>query len=247
MQLSQIYLFHQRHRVILLDTSGEFFSRRYNQVYTKNLKAHKGTDNRILIEFVNQDQKPVDVTGMQFILRLISTAGDSLLLQKELLIVNALKGQTNLILTEAELDRINSGTIGFSIEQVAVFNEPVYVDDNAGARGNLEIIDSILPTFVSSTEVTFPDGQDPVTFVSSLIDTDDSKDATFQIQLTDFIGDITIQGATDVDGLWYDIVTLPFPEATTALQGMGIPGVHPYLQLSITNNTAGTIDNVLYR
>jgi len=61
MMTSKIYLYHQRHKVILLDTSGEFFSRRFRQVYTKNLTAHRGTDNQILIEFVNQDQKRVDL------------------------------------------------------------------------------------------------------------------------------------------------------------------------------------------
>ena len=116
---TKIYLYHQRHRVVLLDTTGDYFNRRFTQVYTKNLKAHKGTNNQILIEFVNQDQKRVDVTDKEFTCRLISHNGESVILVKQLEIVNALKGQTKLVLTEQELDNITSGTVGFSVEQVA--------------------------------------------------------------------------------------------------------------------------------
>ncbi|RLF55895.1 MAG: hypothetical protein DRN27_10145 [Thermoplasmata archaeon] len=86
-------------------------------MYTRNLKAHRGTDNRILFEFVNQDQKPVDVIGIEFTFRMISGNGETLLLEKPLEIVNKGKGQARVVLTEQELDGISPGLKGFSIEQ----------------------------------------------------------------------------------------------------------------------------------
>ncbi len=244
MMTTKIFLYHQRHRVILLDTSGAFFDRRYEQVYTKNLKAHRGTDNRILIEFVNQDQKPVDITGMQMLCRLMTA--EDLIIEKELLIVNVLKGQTNLILTEQELDSIQPSTIGFSIEQVATFNEPVYVDDHAGGRGNIEILDSILPKFNSSEILTIPEGQLNTDYNTSIINTEEVQLHTFQIDLSTFTGTIAVQGATDIDGNWYEILSQPYV-ADDTITGFNVIGFHPYIRLSITDNTEGSITEILYR
>jgi len=95
------------------------------------LKAHRGTDNRILFEFVNQDQKPLDVVGLEFTFRMISGDGETLLLEKPLEIVNKGRGQARVVLSEQELDSISPGMKGFSIEQeyVDVPTVPLYPVD----------------------------------------------------------------------------------------------------------------------
>jgi len=307
MMTSKIYLYHQRHKVILLDTSGEFFSRRFRQVYTKNLTAHKGTDNQILIEFVNQDQKRVDLnkktitdagivagsfvvdqlyeiitvgttdytligsadntigteftatgvgsgTGtasaieyanLQFTCRLISHDGNSLLLEKPLESVNTATGQTKLVLTEQELDLIAPGRVGWSVEQVATGKpyEPVYVDDNAGGRGVMDIVDSIMPSFVASEILTIP-AHVGSPYVTSILNTDDTDLHTFQFDMTQFSGDIVAEGAADIDGMWYTIQT----ESLTLsdLHTFSISGYHPYIRFNITE-TAGTVDQIQHR
>jgi len=212
-------------------------------VYAKNLKAHKGTENRILIEMVNQDQKPVPITDMVFLFRLISN-DEVLLLEKELVIVNDLKGQAVLTLTAQELDQMESETMGYSIEQVANINEPMFVDDNAGARGWIEITDSIMPKFTASTELSIPD-QTGESYTSSIIETDDIYMHTFQLSLEEFTGTLTFQGATDTN-YWYDIQDQQFIDSSET-SGININGYHPYIRIQVTDNTAGTIRTVLFR
>ena len=57
------YIFQQIARVLLLDSSGQYFTARYDPVYAKKLTVNKGVDNVLLFTFVNQNEKPVNVTG----------------------------------------------------------------------------------------------------------------------------------------------------------------------------------------
>lgn len=247
MMTTPIYLYHQRHRVILLDTSGAVFDRRYRQVYTRDLIAHRGTDNQILIQFLNQDQKRVDVTGKEFTCRLISHDGHRLELEKQLETVNETEGQMKLVLTEQELDLIPPGEVGFSIEQTAdsTLYEPVYVDDNSGGRGYIKVVDSIMPSFVASKILTIPDHGVNTTYYSSTLNTDDVDLITFQMDLTQFTGSVIVEGASDVDGLWYTIQTETIATPSD-LHAFNVKGYHPYIRFNITE-TAGTVDKIQYR
>lgn len=241
---TKVFLYHQRHRVILKDNSGTHFDRRWEKVYSKNLTAHRGTDNRILIEFVNQDQKPVDLTGMEFTVRLMTP--ETLLLEKEMLIVNAERGQGNLILTEQELDEIDTDLVGYSIERHGTYDEPVYVDDNAGGRGELRIINGIMPRFIASPSLDLLSNgvQDPE--YTSIISTDDVNLHTFVFNNTDFTGTLIAQGATDVDDNWYDISSNSYI-LNNDLIVITVKGYHPYLRFRMFDVTNGQINSIIYR
>ena len=268
-------------------------------MYTKNLTAHRGTDNQILIEFVNQDQKRVDLTktvaigdpvpanllvpgqlycittvgdtawattgavncsregtkftatataantanvgyatpieaaDLSFTLRLISHDGTTLLLEKPLNIVNRTAGQTKIVLTEEELDLIAPGRVGFSIEQTAdgSLYEPVYVDDNAGARGYIDIVDSIMPSFIESELLTIPTPTTP-SYVSSTLNTDATDLHTFQITMDNFTGTIETRGAADTDNNWYSINSDEVAESNMYVYT--VEGYHPYIQFTFT-------------
>ena len=77
------YLYQQIIRVLLIDTSGGYFTARYDPVYAKTLTVNKGVDNVLLFEFINQDQKPVNITGSTFRFRLMNQAGNELLLERK--------------------------------------------------------------------------------------------------------------------------------------------------------------------
>ena len=208
-------------------------------MYTKNLIAHRGTDNQILIEFVNQDQKRVDLTGKEFTCRLISHDGTTLLLEKPLEEVQLLQGQTKLVLTEEELDLIAPGRVGFSIEQTAdgALYEPVYVDDNAGARGYIDIEDSIMPSFIESEVLTIPTPTTS-TYPSSILNTDATDLHTFQFIMDNFTGTIETRGAADTDSEWYTIQTDTIVESD--LHVVTVDGYHPYIQFTFTEGTEVT-------
>lgn len=292
---TRIYLYHQTHRVILLTGCGDVFNRRYQQVYTKTLKAHRGTDNRILFEFVNQDQRPADVIGIEFTFRIISSDGETLLLEKPLEIVNKGKGQARVVLTEEDLDGIRPGLKGFSIEQKYVpfawvpppppnppdpnappvyppipnctgpgnltgpvdpvnpenFQEvdfePAYVDDQGGGRGQIEILDSIMPAFVESNILTIPDASGLLNeYDSSIIGMPDKSLSTFQLLTNEFTGTITFQGGSDTDNEWYEILSQQISTTHTGILAFNIKGYHPYLRINFTN-ASGEVTEIKYR
>ena len=84
MYSTTVYLYQQIQKVLLVDTSGAYFTARYNPVYAKQLTINKGVDNVLLFEFINQEQKPVNVTGSTFIFRLLSQDGSQILVSKEM-------------------------------------------------------------------------------------------------------------------------------------------------------------------
>lgn len=308
MMTTQAYMYHQRHEVILLDTSGAIFERRLRQVYTRDLIAHRGTDNQLLIQFLNQDQKrvnltktvaigdpvpvdslvpgqlycitevgdtdwtlvgavpncpyiegtkftatsvgtgtgtatPIEAKDLEFTVRLISHDGTGLVLEKPLEMVNRAQGQTKIVLTESELDLIAPGKVGFSIEQTAdgQMYEPVYVDDNAGGRGIINVVDSIMPSFVSSSTLTIPEGQPGPSYVTSILNTNDADLHTFQLDLDQFVGDVLVEGASDIDGLWYTIQTETLALATD-LHLFNVEGYHPYIRLTFTPTSGSVIE-----
>ena len=77
---TQVYLYDQEQTIILNDyANSELISVRWTPVYAKDLKLHKGTDNVITFRFINQDQKPVNLTNTTITFRLIAQSGKEVL------------------------------------------------------------------------------------------------------------------------------------------------------------------------
>ena len=53
-------------------------------VYAKPLTLNKGVDNKIQFQFLNQEQKPVDITGKSITCRVLNYNGTAVLLRKAL-------------------------------------------------------------------------------------------------------------------------------------------------------------------
>ena len=161
------YLYQQKTRVLMIDTSGAYFTMRYDPVYAKKLTINKGVDNVILFEFINQDQKPVNITGSTLTFRLVNQAGDELLNQTDMVILNAASGRAKVTLRAEDLSAIEAQPAGYSISRASGnLYEPVFTDAQAGARAPVDIVDSVYPEFVPSAELTIPDinlsGQDGI-------------------------------------------------------------------------------------
>ena len=93
MYSTTVYLYQQITKVLLIDTGGDHFTYRYDPVYAKTLTVNKGVDNVLLFEFINQDQKPVNITGSTFVFRLIDQSGGRLLLVKDMETLSASTGR----------------------------------------------------------------------------------------------------------------------------------------------------------
>jgi hypothetical protein len=151
------YLYQQKTRVLMIDTSGAYFTMRYDPVYAKKLTINKGVDNVILFEFINQDQKPVNITGSTMVFRLISQDGVELMNATEMVILNAATGRAKVTLTADALNYIQAQPANYSISRKSGnLTEAVFTDAQAGAAAPVDIVDSIYPEFVPSAELTIP-------------------------------------------------------------------------------------------
>ena len=158
MYSTQAYIYQQVTRVLLMDTgAGETFIYRYDPVYAKQLTINKGVDNVLLFEFINQQEKPVNITGSDFLFRAISTAGDEILVEKPMVILNAVTGRAKVTLTSADLLEVLAQPASYSIQRTSGnLTEAVFTNAQAGARAPANIVDSILPQHVPSAPLTIP-------------------------------------------------------------------------------------------
>ena len=115
---------------------------RTNYVYSKILKAVKGVDTVLEFQFLNQDQKPINLENTTLTFKLI---GENVtLMSKVLTIVVPSKGKASITLTNSDLSAIESQRANYSIERT--FNsltELAYVDENAGTQGVIDILPAL--------------------------------------------------------------------------------------------------------
>ena len=71
-------------------------------MYAKNLKLNLGVDNVILFQFMNQDQKPVNISGATFTFRIISQDGQDLLYATELVSLSNTLGRAKVTIPAGE-------------------------------------------------------------------------------------------------------------------------------------------------
>ena len=227
-------------------------------VYAKPLTLHKGVDNKIQFQFLNQEQKPVDITGKSITCRVLNNSGSAVLIAKTLDLDLPLTGIASLNLNAADIENIDPQKALYSLEiPVGSFYYPVFVDQNAGARGDMNIVNSVLPSFVPSQSVTIPTGQPfpnlsnssgntNVSYYSSIINTQDNPVLTIQTRYEEYYGNTTILGSSIVDGDWYIITEDTEMANVTETKGYTIHGYHPFVKVEFTSNS-GAVTNILAR
>jgi len=112
-------------------------------VYSKILKVVKGVDTVLEFQFLNQDQKPINLENTALTFKLIS--GNALLMSKALTIITPSKGKASITLTNSDLTSIESQRANYSIERT--FNsltELAYVDESAGTQGVIDILPQVI-------------------------------------------------------------------------------------------------------
>jgi len=263
MYVTTAYLYQQIQPVLLIDISGvgETFDRRWKPVYAKNLKLNRGVDNVILFQFQNQDQKPVNISGATFTFRMIDQEGENLLYATELVVLNAATGRAKVTIPAADTFVFDPSPASWSLEiSSGVLDQAVFTDDYAGARGVIDIVDSVFPAFVASSELTIPN-QAPQgnIYYTSTLETDGEPITTFEIDVANISGNLAVQGSTDATAYtveWYNVdfeylktqqtvSNVTFNSATERF-GINVEGYHPYLRLSFGIDS-GNVDLIQYR
>lgn len=263
MYSTQVYLYQQITKVLMIDTSGvgATFQRRWDPVYAKTLTINKGVDNVILFEFINQDQKPVNITGSTFVFRIINTDGNSMFYSKELVTLNAATGRAKVTILAEETAMFPAEPAGYSIERTSGnLDEAVFVDAQAQARAMVNIVDSVYPEFVPSQTCTIPTVYGPETYPNpvsqsgrpdwalpappSFLSADTERFTshvpstgqgltTFQLELDHFTGNIKAQAAQNYESTWFNVGPLYSYYDKTGVTHINVEGYHPLLRLSI--------------
>ena len=255
MYTTSVFVYTQRQIVVLLFGNSP---RKYMPVYAKPLTLNKGVDNRIQFQFLNQEQKPVDITGKSITCRILNYTGTEVLLRKALDLDFALTGIASLKLNAADIEGIDAQKCYYSLEiPVGEFDFPVFVDQNAGARGDMNIVNSILPSFIPSETVTIPTGQPfpnisnssgntNLVYDTSIINTQSNPVLTIQTHYDEYYGNVAILGSSIVDGDFYVIQADDDLANVTETRGYTIHGYHPFVKVEFTSNS-GAVTNILAR
>jgi hypothetical protein len=222
-------------------------------VYAKTLKLHKGSDSRLQFQFVNQDQKPVNITGKEITFRLISYDNSKILLQQSLTNTLPLTGIAELRVHMDSLSKIVPQKCYYSIElpDDIGLNIPGFMDKNSTGRGDIQIVDSIFPKYIPTQQLSVIKGGPgaPATYYSSKLTTQYNPKITMQVIYDGYNGNVTLQGSTNGTSDWYDIDSMTYndidyPESGS--QVYTINGYHPYIQIKF-DSTIGNITNILAR
>jgi len=224
---------------------------RYQLVYSKNLKLHLGVDNILQFQFLNPEQKPINLTNSAISIRILSGDNSTVILQKALTPTFALTGLAELRLLGSELLGIKPQLCHYSLVlDNTVNNLPVFTNQDSYASGSIEIVNDVLPTHNSSTTVTLPSYIPPnnnvVTVNSSVINTKDTDSTTVQVNHTNYTGNVIINGSTTgATNDWYLIDSYTYTDDSTSNYYVA-EGYHPYIQLQF-NFTSGSVDKILSR
>jgi len=228
-------------------------NRRYQTVYSKNLKIHKGVDNKLQFQFINQDQKPINITGKTVTCRLMSYDGTQVLLQKSLTPLFPVTGIATLEVTMNETFGMDTALCYYSLTiPDGVFEFPVFVDDNSGGRGVIEVTDSALPKYVKSTLLGLaphdtPTTEIPVTYYSERYIGTDASHYTVQVGFAGYVGNINIQGSvTGTSDEWYDITDPTVYEGHAGTEFYNIEGCHAFIRVQLASS-GGTVGKILFR
>ena len=258
MYSTPVYYYIPRHTVVMYTGAS---TRRYEIVYAKNITLNKGVVNQIQFEFLNQEQKPIDVTDTNISFRLISHDGSTVYLTKQVDSSYAagqilpLKGITQLTVLATELEGIDPQNCSYSL---SINNNgelyPIFVNADSSARGVAKIVDSVLSSFTPSRSVSIPSHAPLVnlgpniTYYSSVVEGFPNPTTTIQYVATDFAGTVIVQGNTSAgaDTDWYDIDTHEYT-GVSMTSGYSINGLHPFIRFKFTNVSNGEVSNLYLR
>jgi hypothetical protein len=212
-------------------------------------------------QFQNQDQRPVNISGATFTFRIISQNGQDLLFAKELVALSAALGRAKITITAEDTKYFQEQPASYSLEiSSGVLDQAVFTDDQAGARGTINIVNSVFPAFTASQILTVP-SQAPVgnVYYTSTVTTDGAPLTTFQLDTVNITGNISVQGATAATANTVEWYNVPFEDlktgnvinqldltSSTERLGINVEGFHPYIRLEL-NFSNGELAEILYR
>jgi len=126
------------------------FTTRNRQVYSRPIKVYQGIDNPIQVTVMNQDQKPVNLTGSSVTASIQDPVNQVTINSYAVTWANIQLGQGTFTLDANTINSLEQRFYKLSFSTTVTSTDktsPVYIDDNYGVPLDLEI----LPAYYSTT------------------------------------------------------------------------------------------------
>jgi hypothetical protein len=232
----------------------------YRKVYARELKLHKGIDNKIELKLLNGDQKRLDVAGSTLYWQLLDRDTAELKLQKSYAVTPYDNSTVVLTVTEDDLNFINSGFYQYSTHLINANGQQtiLYGDSQYGVSTPVEVVSNSFPQIYPSVEITtFINSGQPAdtTLYTSAINARpevNSKDGlhTVSINSSDFSGRIVIEGTlqNSINNIvWAEVDSITI--SNEPLVYKTFVGVYSWLRFHIVKDAGntGTVDKIIYR
>lgn len=242
MQTISVYLYPNQVQVYT-NSFAESVSERYRKVYNHNLKVYRGVDNKVDFRVMSSDQKKTNIGTASVVFSLVGKETKELILQKDCVIQDATTGMIFVNLSRAELRDIEPGSYQYSLfSEVRTSlddgtysvssKKPLYIDSQYGVSAVIEIGGDISGEPIESTEVVeFAERGvygEVKSYVSSIIDANPETSIpqswhTFQFKMTNYTGDITIEGSQSAGGnphVWIPVKSFDVSEETSRYENI---------------------------
>ena len=253
MQLIPRYLLNN---TIIIVTNETGFDTEYMPVYSRQIKAYRGIDNKIQFKIVNADQKAMDITDyMPTFVAFDETKRQ--VIRRVGTIQDGAKGKFEINITENDLLNIQRQYLRYNIylTDLEGDNHLTFADSNFDNNATLFVDDYAFPGPAEPHTVsTFV--QDNTEWISEAISAEPALNGnealhTAAIYTNDYIGDATLEATLDVnvneDTSWAPINTITFDGTETMPTYFNFRGVYNYLRFKTTASPNDTITKILVR
>ncbi|HET8688348.1 MAG TPA: hypothetical protein VFM18_17195 [Methanosarcina sp.] len=130
-----------------------FFDHRNRIMYSRPIKVYQGIDNPIQIKLMNQDQKPVNMTGLELQVAIQDPTKQQTIKVYAVKWTDITKGLGNAVLDKNTLNSLHNRFYKLTFLTLNATSgdvNPVYINDNYGVPLDLEI----LPAYYATTNLT---------------------------------------------------------------------------------------------
>ena len=245
------YLYEQKIQVTTTDvTVGNTMS----MFYTQPIKVYRGIDNPVRVNFVNRDQKKVNLADKTVTFVMIDKDTNKTLKTRSVEKINTRDGIVELTLRDVDLYNLDAKfyTYAFKVENGEGRTQIGYSDDNYGAGGVLELKEGVYPTFVASTEESFTSGDTgSIIYLDPFVNRNTALHTAQVYFSSAFTGTLTVEGSLSPAGSGLsggDFTTIQTETYTAQSDNVAFSWNGVFSAVRFTRSTtSGTLSKVLYR
>ena len=159
MQTIKAYLYNQKVVAQVFDPT--IFTTRNRVVYSRPIKVYQGIDNPVQVTVLNQDQKPVNLTGYIMQASIQDPTNQITVETYAVTFANIAIGQGTFVLDKGTINSLDQRFYKLTFKTIKTSDnaeQPVYIDDNYGVPLDLEVLPAYWAETASQDSEVIIDG-----------------------------------------------------------------------------------------